>query len=147
VACLLTSKVCGMPRLVLMFVFGILVLKFVTCPTMARSKLGMILETYYSSIQKHCKSLYAKRSFQNCLSVSLNPKLYPKSPHSTPDFFSVLFTHLCGDIQAPLSVYCSGATVGYCPSVSHLVSPSKSCGLSKMLLLSITSSSCWGTRT
>jgi hypothetical protein len=38
----------------------------------------MILETYYSSSQKHCKSLYAKRSFQNCLSVSLNPKLYPK---------------------------------------------------------------------
>ena len=146
-ACLLTSKVCGMPRLVLMFVCGILVLKFVTCPTTVRSKLGMILETYYSSIQKHCKSLYAKRSFQNCLSVSLNPKLYPKSPHSTPDFSSVLFTHLCGDIQAPLSVYCSGATVGYCPSVSHLTSPSKSCGLSKMLLLSITSSSCWGTRT
>ncbi len=77
-ACLLTSKVCGMPRLVLMFVCGILVLMFVPCPTTARSKLGMILETYYSSSQQHCKSLYAKRSFQNCLSVSLNPKLYPK---------------------------------------------------------------------
>jgi hypothetical protein len=52
---------------------------FVTYPTTARSKLGMILETYYSSIQKHYKSLYAKRSFQNCVSVSLNPKLHSKS--------------------------------------------------------------------